>query len=325
MSDQERGARCRLIIQKETEYKTDPVAPDAQLIYFSSETISMSRGQEESDIIRGNRNPTRAARGNNEIGGDISTELQAYIGQILLGVLGSVATVGAASPYTHTFKIGDTIPSFLIEKGFPTLAKFFKYNGIKFGKLSFDVTSKGFQKLSLSVNGAKETIGATSFDATATDLGKTSFDGRSIATIEEGGVAIATISKITGLTIDNGLDLDEDNFVLGGNGERDAIPEGYTKVSGTVTALFKDVALYTKAINDTESSLRVVYSIGDGLGTAGNESLEIKIPELTFAPKTPGINGPKGLKVELPFVAYYDNAAEASAIQIILKNTQAII
>jgi hypothetical protein len=324
MADQEKGARCRLIIQRETAYKTDPVVPDAQLLYFISESVGMTRGQEQSDTLRGNRNPTRAARGNVEVGGDITTELQAYIGQIFLGVLGSVTTTGPG-PYTHTFKIGDTVPSFMVEKGFPTIGRYFKYNGCKFGKMSFDVTSKGFQKLSLSVNGARETIGLASFDATATDLGKVSFDGFSLGTIEEGGIAIASLSKITGLTIDNGLDLDEDNFTLGSNGERQDIPEGYTKVSGTLHALFKDTDLYLKAVNDTESSLRMVFRLGSGLGSAGNESLEILLPELTYAPRTPAINGPKGLKVELPFEAYYANAAEATALQVILRNPQATI
>jgi hypothetical protein len=85
------------------------------------------------------------------------------------------------------------------------------------------------------------------------------------------------------------------------------------------------MTLYTKALNGTESSIRVKYSFGTGLGTAGNESIEFKLPELVYSPKTPPIAGPKGIMVELPFEAYYDNAAEATALQIILMNTQATI
>lgn len=325
MSETEKGTLCSLIIQEEAVFKTDPVTPDAQVIYLSSESIALSRPNESSDVMRGsNRNPTKPARGLDDVAGDISTELQAYIGLILKGVLGSVATTGA-SPYTHTFKIGTSIPSFLIERKYPTLGKFAKYNGCKFGKLSMDVTSKGFQKITVSVNGAKETIGTTAFDTTPTDLGKKSFDGRAIALIEEGGVACAVISKITGLAIDNGLDLDDDNYVLGGDGTRDSIPEGYVKVTGTVHALFKDLTLYNKAINGTESSIRVKYALGTGDGTAGNESLEMKLPELIYSPKTPPIAGPKGVKVELPFEAYYENSSEASALQLILMNTQTTI
>lgn len=321
----EKGSICTLIIQQELVYKTDPATPDAQLIYLSSESLSLSRPNESSDVMRGgNRNPTKPARGLDDVSGDISTELQAYLGQIYKGVLGSSTPTGTG-PYTHTIKIGTSIPSFIIERKYPTLGKFFKYNGCKFGKLSMDVTAKGFQKITVSVSGAKETIGDTAFDSTPTDLGKVSFDGRSIALIEEGGVASAVISKITGLTIDNGLDLGEDNYVLGGDGSRDSIPDGYTKVTGTVHALFKDLTLYQKAISGTESSIRVQYKLGDGLGSAGNESLELKIPELVYSPKTPPIAGPKGVMVELPFEAYYENSTEGTALQLILKNSQATI
>jgi hypothetical protein len=321
----EKGAICTLIIQEETTYKVDPVTPDAQVIYLSSESISLSRPTESSDVMRGgNRNPTKGAPGLTDVAGDISTELQAYIGLLYRGVLGSCATTGTG-PYVHTIKIGTSLPSFLIERKYTTLGKFARYNGIKFGKLSMDITNKGFQKITLSVSGAKETIVDTAFDTTPTDLGKVSFNGRCIAVIEEGGATSAVISKITGLTIDNGLDLGEDNYVLGGDGTRDSIPEGYVKVNATVHALFKDLSLYTKAINGTESSIRVQYKFGDGLGTVGNESLEIKIPELIYSPKTPPISGPKGIMVELPFEAYYENSSEASALQLILKNSQATI
>ncbi|OHD22463.1 MAG: hypothetical protein A2Y38_25000 [Spirochaetes bacterium GWB1_59_5] len=321
----EKGIGCTLTIQEETVYKTDPVTPDAQLIYLSSESISLSRPNESSDVMRGgNRNPTKPARGLDDVSGDIQTELQAYIGKLYKGVLGS-STSSGLGPYTHTIQIGTALPSFLIERKYPTLGKYFKYNGCKFGKLSMDVTNKGFQKITFSVSGAKETVGAAAFDSTPTDLGKVSFDGRSIMVIEEGGVASAVISKITGLSIDNGLDLGDDNYVLGGDGSRDSIPDGYVRVTGTVHALFKDLTLYNKAINGTESSIRVKYSNGDGLGSAGNESLELKIPELVYSPKTPAVAGPKGILVELPFESYYENAAEATALKMILMNTQATL
>ena len=325
MSATEKGAICQLVIQEEAVYKTDPVTPDAQLLYLSTESIAFSRPNEESDVQRGgNRNPTKPARGLDDVSGDITTELQAYLGPIYKGVMGSVATTGLG-PYVHTFKVGTTLPSFLIERKYPTLGKYAKYNGCKFGKLSMDVTPKGFQKITVSVAGAKEAIGDAPFDATPLDLGKVSFDGRAIMLIEEGGVAIATVNKISGLTIDNGLDLGEENYALGGDGSRDDIPEGMTKVSGTAHAMFKSFDLYNKAKLGTESSLRVKYQNGDGEGTAGNESLDLKLPELVYSPKTPAISGPKGIMAELPFTAYYENSAEASALQIILKNTQAVI
>ena len=184
MAATEKGAICQLVIQKETTYKTDPATPDAQVIYLSTESIKFSRPNESSDVSRGNnRNPTKPARGLDDVGGDINTELQAYLGKVYEGVFGSVVTTGA-NPYTHTFKVGTTLPSYVIERRYPTLGQYAKYNGCKFGKLTIgEISAKGFQKITVSVAGAKETLSATPFDATPLDLGKVSFDGRSIGLI----------------------------------------------------------------------------------------------------------------------------------------------
>ncbi len=319
---QAKGASSQTIIQKETTYKTDPAAPDAQKLYVSSNTVKLDRGRETSDILQGNRNPTKSARGDDNVSGAIGTELQAYMGVLFEAVLGSVTTSGVG-PYTHTIKVGSTLPSYLIERGFTGISQYFKYNGCKVSRFSMDVTRKGFQKVSVDFLGAKETVGSSSFDATPTDLGKVSFDGLALSTIEEGGAAIADVVSIDGLTFEN--DLDADQYCLGGGGERADLPEGIVKVSGTLKARFLTVTLYNKAINDTESSLRLVWSVGNGLGSAGNESLEIKIPELSFGVSSPVVSGPKGVLVELPFEGFYDNSSEASALQVILKNSSATI
>jgi hypothetical protein len=228
----------------------------------------------------------------------------------------------AATTYLHTIKIGSALPSFLVEKGFTDIGQYFKYNGVKFGKLGMDVTSSGPQKLTFDLMGAKETVSTSPF-ATPTDLGMASFDGLSLATIEEGGSTIAIVSTISGLAIDN--QLDGDTFLLGGQGSRGSINEGLIKVSGTLKALFQDVVLYNKALNKTESSLRIVFNRGTGAGTLGNESVEIKIPELFYSVKTPAADKPGGLWVELGFQGYFDNSSEATTIQILLKNTQSAI
>lgn len=319
---QAQGSRGQLLVQKEDTFKADPGTPDMQKIHFISDGLRLSRDIEHSDTIRSDRNPLAGVRGNSEIGGTIEVELQAYIGVLLEATLGSVATTGAG-PYSHTFKVGTSLPSLVIERGFMDLGQYFKYNGCKINRLSFDVTSVGFQRLAFDILGAKETVGAASFDATPTDLGKKSWDGFLVSTIEEGGVSIGTVSEISGLTFDN--DLDGDVYVIGGNGERYSLPEGMVKVSGTIKVLFEDMAMYNKAVASTESSLKVKWQFGTGDGSAGNEAIEIFLPELIFSPNAPVIEGPRGIYVELPFDAYYDDSAEATAMQIVLDNTQATI
>lgn len=233
------------------------------------------------------------------------------------GTIKKVTT--AATTYKHTLKFGGALPSLFIEKGFSDISQYFKYNGCKVSKLSLAATPEGFQKVSFDFSGTKETTGSSAFDSTATDLGKSSFNGFGIGTIEEGGSTIANVTKID-FSIDNALDTSV--YVIGASGIRSALPEGTVKVSGTVEALFENLTLYTKAVNSTESSVRVVYNLGTGAGTAGNESFEIKVPELIFKQDAPVISGDKGILVSLPFEAYYQNSSEAAVAQIILKNTQ---
>ncbi|MCX5875309.1 MAG: phage tail tube protein [Deltaproteobacteria bacterium] len=236
------------------------------------------------------------------------------------GTLKKVTT--PATTYTHTFKVGTCLPSFMAEKGFPDIGQYFKYNGEKIGKMSLDISSSGPQKMSFDLMGAKETVGTTPF-ATPIDLGKASFDGLALGTIEEGGTAIAIVSAISGLSFENNLD--GDTFLLAGGGTRGAINEGLVKVSATIKALFQDVVLYNKALNSTESSLRMVYNRGTGAGTVGNESIEFKLPELIYSVKTPVVDKPGGLWVELGIIAYYNDSTEASTLQVILKNTQSAV
>jgi len=315
------GAKAQIVYQEETTFKIDPTTPDAKLLYFVSEDFKSSRNLIDSAVIRGTRDAARPALGNIAIDGSIKTELQAYIGTLFKGLLGSVNTTGTG-PYTHTLKVGNTIPSFLIEKGFTDLGQYFKYNGCKINRFTLAVRHEGFQDISFEFLGAKETVGTTSFDSTPTDLGKVSWTGFDIAAIEEGGSAIGAVTEVD-ITVENNLD--GSVYVIGGQGQRYSLPEGMVKVSGTTKALFESMSLLNKAKNSTETSLRIYYKLGNGGGTAGNESLEILIPELLYSPNAPVITGPAGVFVELPFTAYYDNSSEGTSIQFVLKNTQETI
>ncbi len=321
MSPQARGSNSRLIFDQETTFGTTPAAPAAQVAYFENEGFAQTIEQIESAIIRGNRNPTAPLRGNRSVSGSIATEL-APVGQgvWLKHLMGSVATTGDG-PYEHVFKIGTLPVGLCFEKQFLDLDKFVLYNGVRVASASFDFAPSGKIAVSYSFAGQKETVGDTSFDAAPVDLGHSPFEGFHAA-IEEGG---STIGVVTAAKLEINNDLQTDQYVIGGGGLVHGLPEGIVKVSGSLTALFDSMALYDKAVAGTESSLKVTLTKGDGLGSEGNESLEFFVPELRFQANTPTINDSKGLLIELPFMAYFDDAAAATALQITLKNSQATI
>jgi hypothetical protein len=314
---QQRGATAKIIYDTETIYKTTPAAPDAMLLPFVSESLRLNRNLIESKTLRADRNPQAPVRGNVDIAGDINFELSPQYGRLFKHVFGGYAKTGEAAPYTHTYKIGALPAGLCIEKQFADLdaAKYFLYNGCKVASFKLAAKTEGTIDCSVSLMGAKETIGAASFDATATDLGHTAFDGFE-GSVKQGGAPLGIITAID-LSLDNGLD--GNTYVMDGTGQRRSLPEGQAKVSGNITVLFENDTLYALAVSHGETSLEAHFTKGMGTGaTAGNEKLSFFIDEAIFKPQSPVISGPTGLLVELPFEAYYNDAAAAAALRMVL-------
>ncbi|HDH51216.1 MAG TPA: hypothetical protein ENH31_00330 [Nitrospirae bacterium] len=320
MSPQAEGANAQIIYDEESTYKTDPGTPDCKVLPFVTSGLKLDRNLFSSKAITNSRNPKKPGRGKYNIGGPIALEINPYIGTILKHLLGSNADTGA-DPYMHTMKVGVLPVGLVMEVGFTDISQYFKYNGCRINKFDLSVNSEGIIEGSIEVMGAKETVGSSSLDATPVDLGHKPFDAFE-ASLEEGGSAIATVSEVK-LSFEQNLD--GSVYVIGGGGERVSLPAGTVKISGSLKAMFEDLTLYNKAINHTETSLKTMFSRGDGLGSAGNESLEFLIPEMVYKPKSPEVAGPQGVYVDLEFEGYYDNSTEATTLQAILKNTQATV
>ena len=101
------------------------------------------------------------------------------------------------------------------------------------------------------------------------------------------------------------------------------MPEGQGKISGTLTAIFDSQVLMDKALNDTESSIQVTLSRGDGLGSAGNESIDFTLQQLKYEPTTPSVEGPNGIEISLPFIGYLNGAN--LGIEVVVSNNVATV
>ncbi len=320
---QAKGSKSKIIYESEATFKTTNPAALAHVLPFTSESLGMSRNLLDSATLRGSRSSIQPVRGNQEIAGDITVELDPYMGKLLYHTLGTFSTSGA-NPYSHTFKISDLPTGLTIEKQFTDLAtpEYFTFNGCKVNSMKLTVKPEGFVETTFNFMGATHTVTAASFDTDATDYTSSAvggvFDGFEAAIVEGGSsLGIATNFDIT---LENNVD--GSIYVIGGQGTRYALPEGIVKVSGTVTALFEDMTMYNKALNNTETSLRITLTHGTGAGSAYNEKLEMYFDELLFSPQSPKITGPNGVMVELPFTAYYKDGANSSALAMILWNTQ---
>jgi len=323
MGIQAKGSKTAIIYDGETTFGTTRVAVDAHKLPFVSESLRQSRNLIDSQSIRSLRDTRAPARGNSEVAGDITVELDPYMGKLLFHALGTVSTTGS-NPYSHTFTVYDLPPGITIEKQFTdlTIPEYFVYNGCKVNSMRVSVKTEGFIETSFSLMGAGETTSITSIDASPTDYSASAvgsaFNAFS-AVIKEGGVQLGTVTEIE-FTLENNLD--GSVYVINGTGKRYSMPEGLAKVSGTLRALFDTMDQYNKAVNNTETSIEITISNGTGDGSAYNEKIIFQIDEVLLSPQSPAIGGPGGVLVELPFTAYYQDGASGSVFTVVLANTQ---
>jgi len=318
---QARGSQTSTILVEESTYGADPGAPDAQQLYVVRNTLASNQNLLQSNTLSTSRERQSPIAGNIAVSGDIEFELGAEsMGTILKHVLGSNTTSGS-DPYTHTMTLGDLPVGFIIEKdyGANITNRYEKFNGCRVASAAFNFPNEGVPTATLSIIGATSVMGTSSIDATVTDNGHTSFSAFD-ASIEEGGSSIAYVESVE-FTVDN--ELDDSAYVVGGSGVRRALPEGFSTVSGTITALFESDALLTKAIAGTETSLKIALTRGTGDGSAGNEYMEFFIQQLQLERTSAPIEGPGGLKLTMPFQAYISGST--SALQTIVKNAVATI
>lgn len=317
------GSNAQFLYQAEATFGVTNPSPDATIMPIISEGINAKRNLIRSNVIRSGRNPVKPKQGNLDLSGSVSTELNPFMGILLHHAHGAVTTTGAGSNKTHVMKIAALPVGMTLEKGFLDLTtpEFFLLNGTRIKKMGFEIGPEGPLPVSIEYIGRNVTPGTTSFDSTPTDLGHLGWD-MSEAALLEGGAALSSAAKVA-FSIEN--ELDGGNYVVGGNGLRRAIPEGATLIEGVLTGLFESMALVTKAIAFTESSIKASLTRGTGDGSAGNEYIEFLMEELIYGMAIPLIAGPKGILIELPFSAFYDNGSAGSALQTTLKNTQAVI
>lgn len=308
---QARGYMGQLMLDFETAFGVKPTTAAGKIMPFNSLELVGSQNLIDPATITGTRNPVEPGKGNLSVSGSVTIPMGLKdIGWWLKGMFGAPTTTGTTN-YNHKYKVGNTQPSLVVQKGFTDLGKYMVYNGVKIGTFKLGFGGDAELTASMDLVGATEAINSTTYDAAATSVQLQRLNNFQ-ASIKEGGVSVANI--LSG-EIDIDFGLDSTQYVIGKNGTLSDIPEGIIKVSGNIKALFTDTTLLEKGINNTKSSLEVAFTID------ANNSLTFSIPELIYERKTPPISGPSGVVVELNWKGYYNNGADASAMVVTLKNS----
>ncbi len=309
---QAKGAKARIVADWEESYGVSPAVAGGTVIKFNAESLSATQSQDTPKTITGSRNPVEPILGNIDVAGSLTLPAELYsIGVIFKALLGQPTTTESGSFFSHVFKVADTVPSMVIEKGFTDIGKYFLYHGCKVSKFEIEVGGEKELTYEAAIMGAKRDINAAPYvndPAVMPFVRLQNFR----AEIWEGGSKLANISGMK-LSLDAGLD--GDSFAIGGGGYRGELSEGIINISGSLTAFFTDTTLHEKAISSAKSSIKL------RLGTPDPAMyVEILLPEIKFAQKDPEVSGPKGILAELEFGGFYDSAPENSSVVVTIVN-----
>jgi len=301
---QQRGVNTTIQMGFETTFGT--ASSTGFVLPLNSCDVVGSKVRNNPATLTGTRNPVVPFVGNQDVTGNIVVPIDSAAMIYWLAAMFGDPTSTGADPYVHEFKIASSMASFTLEKGFTDLASnvYERFVGCKIGSLALTVGGDGELVGSMGVMGAEMSEETSAMDGSPTTVSLARLDNFEAA-LTEGGGALSNATEIS-LNIDFGLDPNQ--FVIGGGGVRGDIPEGIVSVSGTLMTLFEDKTLLDKAIDDTESSLKLTVT-----GSASSV-FELEVQELLYSVNGVPVDGPQGLIVSLDFVGYYTDGSEASAV-----------
>jgi hypothetical protein len=310
MANQARGSEARFIAYEETTYGAAPSPANGIEIYLVSENLNASQPKVQDETLGAGRTRAEGVLDKKDVRGDLNGVVNPqWFGLLMKHAFGGVTTTGAG-PYTHTFGIGNLPVGLTIERDYgATLSgsgRVIRYHGCRVNELMIDIQSGGFVSFTTSMVGANFSKAASILDSTPTTSAHRGFGGFE-TTLKINGAAVA-VAKNARLMLSN--DLDEDGFVIGGGSSRGTLPEGFASAKMSGQFLLTDTAFLNYSLDQTELSVEIVMTRGNGLGSAGNESLSILMPNGKFPVQTPGISGPKGVVIDLEFEAYRSGTTE---------------
>lgn len=305
----------RLLLDFEVTFKTSPASPTAISLPFNTCDLKETQQPQQSKIIGAGRHSAKPYYGNKSVAGNLTGPIDLIaIGYVLKMVFGAPTTTGSEPTYTHTFKVGASTPSFLLEKGWPSDSKYYLYNGCKAGGFSINFGGNGELIYTVPIIGAKETYWATPYQVTpTTDVSKpATLLHNCDAVVSEGGTQSTTLEECS-FDFKNNPEM---GYGLSGGGEATAAGEGVPDVSCKVKGMFDGDTLIAKGRTHVKSSLGVVL-------TSGTYSLGAYCDELEYSHESPAIDGPGGAHLNLSAIGYYQNDVDASDIRFVLINSQA--
>ena len=327
---QARGINTKVQCWQETTFGVTPGSPSTENLYFKTFPVSGKIASiVDATMAGGLRGRVASIQGNRDVAGTITTTLapESCV-KYLANLIGAPTITNLGTGMNQfVFAVGAGALALPVGLGFEvdystaiaTPGRFLRYAGCRISKGKFTFKPDGLVEADYDIMGSSfDWAQTTTISASPADFGHAGFS-MFTATLKEGGAASSVVQQVD-LTIDN--QLDNSLYTIGGGGVRGALPEGFIATSGMVTALFQDMSVLTKALNNTDSSLEIKFTKGTGDGSAGNDSLDFLIPHLQYELAAPPIDGPKGLMAKLNFTGNRVGTSE-DGLTVTLKTPRA--
>lgn len=214
----------------------------------------------------------------------------------------------SATQYKHIIKRGTLPAGLAIEKAFTDINQYFVYTGCKISQMSLNIANSGFVTGSFDVLGKDESASGATV-GTPTEPAHSPVVHHE-ASIEEGGAP----ATILGLDANITNEIKDDDFKVGSR-YRATLQEGKGNATGTITVQFDNLTYYEKWLNETESSLKAVFTVTGG-------SIEFYWPKIKyFGDLGANLESAQGIVMPLSFRAVKDTT-EDSDVVITIVNTE---
>lgn len=191
---------------------------------------------------------------------------------------------------TNVLKAGTTVRSLSCEGGFPDIAEYHVYKGVRVNSFKLGVGLEGPVQATFGCLYREMTRSGTELDASPTAASSNPAFDSFTGSIEEGGATIAIVTGVE-INLDNGMS--PQNVVF--DDRVTDFVEGKSTITGQLTAYFESAALITKFLGETASSLeftltdanaathtflipRIFYTGADGFAPQGDGPIIATLP-----------------------------------------------
>jgi len=305
---QGQGSSVSLRVGTEPSFGTNATAM-AEMPFIPSLSLKETQNQNQSSVIRGNRDETEPFLGYKQADSSFSVPMDTnLIGYWFKKALGSVATTDDGSGnYTHTFTRNDVaLESLSIEKAHKDIGTYHLGNGFKVNTMNVAFGGEDEAKLDLELIGQKVDNNVAELVAPTT--------GGEGAYFEPFQCDVTGATNVKNASISFTNNLDGDQYVIGDGGVRGEIPLGMIAVSGSFTALYENDTLLNSAKASTTNTMSMKFEID------ANTSVDFKLAELKLEPTGIEVGSPAGLEQTFNFRAFWKSGADNSALTVVLKN-----